>query len=221
MSEPPALETTEYELPLSGEQFAELGRFTAICSQIDALMGEAISLLTETPWWAMTLMLENTTTGARVNLLRKFLPDIKNKEAKHLTQDICDRMGAIVETRNQIIHGLWARQTISAQKAVKPACVRMRGSSKPVFADDLRKLSNKAAKVTRLLGNLLGILSPVYAETPWTKPRRLFVADCHWDKVPDWLSGQLGESPELRKAGYPGLGDTLPKRPRPPGSSSA
>lgn len=212
MSDLLKLEDTEYEIPLNEQQLSDLGRFTAICSQIDSLLGEAIGLHTKTPWWAMVLMLDNTTTGGRVNLLRKIIPDVPDKAARSLTKDICDRMGSVLETRNQIIHGLWARQTISAQKSVKPACVMMRGKAKPIFAQDLRKLSNKAAQVTRMLGKLLAILSSVYAKEPWVKPRRLFVSDGNWDKIPDWLSGQLGESPELRKADYPGLGDSLPKR---------
>ena len=48
---------SEYEIPLTPDQLRDLGRFTAICSQIDFLMGEAISLITKTPWWAMTAML--------------------------------------------------------------------------------------------------------------------------------------------------------------------
>jgi hypothetical protein len=58
-----------FAVPLSAEELKELGTFVAIWSQIDFLAGYLIGVLTSTP--QALFFLESTTTGPRINLLKK------------------------------------------------------------------------------------------------------------------------------------------------------
>ncbi len=207
-----APEPTEYELPLSDDELRELGRFTAVFSQVDFLLNEAISALTKTPWWAMSLMLESATTGPKVNMLKKILPQIKDKEAKRLSTDVYERMLKLIDKRNHVIHGMWAQQMITAQKTVKPACVFMRNKDAPIYTEDLRKLADKGARVSRSLGDLLTHLAPKgVGDDAWVKPRRLLVTDRDTSEL-GWILGGA----ELSATGYPNPGGKLrapPQRP--------
>lgn len=205
---------SEYEIPLAPGHLQNLGILTALCSQIDFLMGEAISSLTKTPWWAMTAMLDSATTGPRLAALRKITSQVRDPKTKSLARKAVSEISRFIETRNHVIHGLWAIQVLEAQKTTKPGCYFNRQSDKPVLAEDLPKLVLRATKITRLLGELIEHISPTGAQ-PWTKPRRLFVANKDWDEVPDWLQAPAS----LRKKDYPNPGETMPKRPRPPRSS--
>ena len=75
-----------------------------------------------------------------------------------------------------------------------------------MFAEDLGTITNKGAKVTRLLGDLISRLSPVLSPRGG-KPRRMFVTDENIDEVPDWLGGPA----QLQKLGYANPGQVLPK----------
>ncbi|MGE0035964.1 MAG: hypothetical protein AB7S93_10040 [Xanthobacteraceae bacterium] len=200
---------TEFEIPLSEAELAELGRFTAVFSQVDFLLGEAISLLTGTPWWAMQLMLENASIGPKLNVLRKIIPDVKDKEAKRLAKEACDRMAKLLDRRNHVIHGLWARQIISAQRKATPACIFQKFSENYVPPDQLRDLSDRGASVTRYLGDLLTHVSAQKRGVnpdKWTRPRRLLVTD-----QPVEAPGSPLRDVPLTRMGYPNPGGTLPK----------
>jgi hypothetical protein len=199
------VEPTEYEIPLTDDELRELGRFTAVFSQVDYLLNEAISALTKTPWWAMSLMLESATTGPKVNMLKKILPEIRDKEAKRLASDAYDRLVKLIDKRNHVIHGMWARQLVTPQKTVKPACIFMRNKDAPVFTDELHKLADKGAKITRLLDDLLTHLAPKGAGNDvWTKPRQLHVTDRDTSELGWFLGGA-----ELTAASYPTPGAKL------------
>ena len=211
-SESPGGEPTEYEIPLSDDELRELGRFQAIFSQVDFLLNEAISALTETPWWAMSIMLETATTGTKLNMLRKILPDVKDKVARHLASEATSLLSRIIERRNHVVHGMWARQLVTPQKAVKVACHFQRHKDNPVFPEELRKLSDKGAKATRYLGDLLTHLAPPEpTQAPWTAPRTLVVSDRDVSEL-GWYLGRG----ELAGMGPPNRGRTL--RAAPPGS---
>ena len=199
-------EPTEYEIPLTDAMLVELGRFTATFSQVDFLLNEAIGLITKTPWWAMALMLESATTGPKLNMLRKCLSDIADKESKRLAKDACDRMQRLIEKRNHVVHGMWARRVNPPEpgknpndRTSRPVCMFWRYKDSPVEASDLRKLTNRAAKVSRLLGDLNNRLSPLptMKADKWTAPRRLILTDKPVNQT-EWLQGA-----ELTHTGYP------------------
>lgn len=206
---------SEYEIPLTDEELLELGRFTAIFSQVDFLLNEAISALTKTPWWAMAIMLETATTGPKVHMLGKILPNIKDPRARHLATEARELLLKLLDKRNHVIHGMWAKHIITPQRAVKPACMFMRYKDKPVFPEDLRKLSIKGAKITRYLGELLTHLAPPDSKAPkWTNPRQMLVTDRDTSEL-GWLLGGA----ELSAMGYPNPGGRLRVPPQPPRSS--
>lgn len=209
-AEEPDLEPAEYEIPLTDYMLIELGRFSAVFSQVDYLLSVAISMTTKTPFWAMQVMLDNATSGTKINMFRKIVPKIEDKKAKEIAKDALDRLNKIVQPRNYIMHGLWAQVADFSAKKVRPGCTTIGMNPDVVWPEELRKLSNKGAKISRLLGDLNEHLSPV-KDQKWTKPRRLVVAtqNVDLDNWPDWL----GVSAPLTKQGYPDPGEMRPKPP--------
>ena len=117
----PTLEPTYYEIPLTFERSAELGRLSAVFAQVDHLLNELLAYHFKIPFWMLQLTLEGATTGPRVNVLRKFAATIKDKAIREETENVCDAVNGLIDKRNHIVHGLWVFQIISAQKTVKPA----------------------------------------------------------------------------------------------------
>lgn len=207
LPEPPL--QTEYEIPLSDNEIMHLGRFAAVFSQVDYLLNEAISALTKSPWWAANIMLDNVTTGPKLQMLRKIIKKTEadpavDSEARTLATKAADALASLLDKRNHVVHGMWSQQLVTPQRAVKPACFLHRFADGPVFASELKNLATKGAEVTRLLGDLLTHLSPEDQQRPWTEPRKMFVTDRPVAEL-GWFLGERG----LKKMSYPNPGDTL------------
>jgi hypothetical protein len=162
-------DSPEYLIPLSNPELQELGTFTAIWSQIDWIIMMMIAQILKTEIGHVQLMLETMTTGPRVNLLKKLCQD--DNEIQKSIRKLCEDQGGLIEDRNHIVHGLWAIHWDYPTGVTTPSCLYQRGKRDPIPAEKLKVLSNRAARFSNRLGNLLKQMNPAWTGNP---PRPFF-----------------------------------------------
>jgi hypothetical protein len=74
----------EFLIPLSNDELLEFGTFTAVWSQIDVLMLWLIAHITKSDFFQLELIMENMTTGPRVNILKKLCAESKDPIDKEI-----------------------------------------------------------------------------------------------------------------------------------------
>jgi hypothetical protein len=139
-----------FAVPLSAEELKELGTFVAIWSQIDFLAGYLIGVLTSTP--QALFFLESTTTGPRINLLKKAASKPPKTRIKSKLVKLCDDNGGLLYQRNHVINGLWAIEWNLDTDHVSAGCTFQKGYEKSIPATKLAILSETAAKFAHDLG---------------------------------------------------------------------
>jgi hypothetical protein len=160
MSDLPNPDEPEYLIPLSTEQLTELGRLMAAWSQIDFLIILAIAAVTKTEVGWMLTFCENMMSGARVNLLRRILPNMPSDEARTFAESLCSRLGKLIGRRNHLIHGIWGIHVDREKKTRHPACHDGHNPAAPIYAAELPDLRKRAIAETRQLGLLLKMIAP-------------------------------------------------------------
>jgi hypothetical protein len=96
-----------YRNPLHDDHLHHLGRLTAAWSQIDFLVSDTIAVILRIDSKNLELLLGNATTGKRINLLQKLIPEIRNQIIRSRAQAFCKNMGPLLEKRNHLTHGIW------------------------------------------------------------------------------------------------------------------
>jgi hypothetical protein len=158
---PPAL-----AVPLSQEELQELGSFVAIWSQIDFLAASIIAHLTKTNMPACVLFLESSTTGPRINILKKAAMRPPDTSLKKQIASLCNANNGLIEDRNHIMHGLWAINWNFHNDKSSAACLFQKGLRRPLFAAKLKILTDRAAKLSNDLGKALRELGRVGDKLP-------------------------------------------------------
>jgi hypothetical protein len=111
----------EFLIPLSKDELQELGTFATLWSQVDWLMIMLVTFITKTDFAHVELMMENMTTGPRVNLLKKLCANSPDETDKAIVKLLSDNSG-LIEDRNHIIHGLWGIEWGEPDWNPKAAC---------------------------------------------------------------------------------------------------
>ncbi len=184
----PNPEAPEFAIPLLPEQLIWLGALTATWSQIDYLVAFAVAVITRTEIGQTLMFCENMMTGARINLLRKTIPQIEDDDARRLAKSLCERLGKLVDRRNHIVHGIWGLHT-KEKGPPEPACHNGRNSDTPINATELPALCKRAINETRQLGRLLKLLAP-QDFGPAIPPRQFFFGKF---PPPNWAPEQPDE----------------------------
>lgn len=157
----------EFEITLSNDQLRELGRFTATWSQIDFLLTQIVTTVCNTdPMIMLNVFLDNSTTGALLNTLRKLNPYLPNAQAKTLAQEITNKLGSLLDRRNHLIHGIWGLYWDFEKNKLKPACHYQRNAGKQIYAKEIASLADSAAKESLRVAGLLRIILPLFALGP-------------------------------------------------------
>jgi hypothetical protein len=153
---------SEYTIPLSEEELADLGRFSALWGQMDLMICMVLSLLTNCSLPATLTFVGGSTTGPKLNLLQR--QKVESKEtAAHLKQT-CARIGRLLEDRNHIAHGMWGMHTDDKGVGRAGSFFPRRGVDDPLCADRLSELCEDVAIITRDLGKLMSLLNPKYRQ---------------------------------------------------------
>jgi hypothetical protein len=150
----------EFLIPLSNAELQELGTFTAIWSQIDFIILTMVQQISLSEMGALNLIMETMTTGPRVGLLTKLCQSDAANSVKKEIKTLCDSHSGLIEDRNHIIHGLWSIEWDYGTGKTTPACRYTKSNRKPIYADKLPILSNRAAEFANELGSLLAKLNP-------------------------------------------------------------
>lgn len=153
-------------VPLSDTQLQELGAFVAIWSQIDFLAASLIAHLTNTNMPACILFLESSTTGPRINILKKAASRPPTTDHKTKIVSLCEENSGLIEDRNHIMHGLWAINWNYHNDDASAACLFQKGLRRPIFAKNLKIITNRAAKLSNGLGKALRELGRVDDKLP-------------------------------------------------------
>ncbi len=149
-----------YIVPLSNLELQELGTFAAIWSQIDWIILMIYCFLAKIESGPALLTMENMTTGPRINLITKLCQADPDHHTKKAIKKLCDDNGGLVEDRNHITHGLWAIEWEYDTNKTVAACLYQKGNRKPIRADKLRTLSDRAAIFCNRLAKLSADLNP-------------------------------------------------------------
>ena len=94
---------------------------------------------------AAHVFLESAMSGMRLNMFAKLVPRISDPETKKAAEDFCERMRALVEKRNHVVHGLWGWQVDWKKNIGIPACCFSKGHAKDVLATEIADLVQRAA----------------------------------------------------------------------------
>jgi hypothetical protein len=160
----------EYKITLSDAELIELGRFSALWSQMDLLICLALSMLTDCDLKTTLAFVGASTTGPKLNLLRR--QEIDDDETTALIKSIGNKIGTVIEDRNHIVHGVWGMHTDEDGIAKAGSYFPRKGVDKPLYADRLSGLCETVADITRDLGKLMSLLNRRYVQK--TDPQELW-----------------------------------------------
>lgn len=176
----------EFAIPLGGEHLRELGLFCVVWSQIDMLISLLLADITRAAMVHVTDMTGNATTTPRITMLRKIaksmLPALtepaktdasaKDRQTALIRLvEICSEMYDLAEKRNHLMHGLWAVHW-APNGETQAGSHFDRNRDKPVFARDLAKFTDQAARFSSDLGWVWRTLNPKISSEP--PPRTFF-----------------------------------------------
>jgi hypothetical protein len=185
MTKPPPQIITAFLIVLSEEQLEDLGKFTAIFSQIDHMMFQIVGLASKTRGKNLLALIEGTTAGQRLAMLRRLADQMIDPDLRKKAKDVCGGLAALNEKRNHILHGVWGLEWDTKKDKLHPACAYERNSENPIYATQLPELCERAAKVSLKVLELLSILGTPLNGSP---PHRFLIrAGPPPDRpAPDW-----------------------------------
>jgi hypothetical protein len=181
---PPSL--TAYEIVLSEEQFENLGRFTAIFSQIDFAMVTVLARAANLPSPRLRALIDGTTAGQRVGMLRKLAKQMPDPNLRLKAEGVCKALTRINDTRNHILHGVWGLWWNFDKDTLKPACAYEKNADNPVHAEQLPELCDRAAKISIQVMELLCAL--LADGSRWGEPIRFYLGSGPFPnrQPPEW-----------------------------------
>ena len=186
---------TAFEIVLSEEQLEQLGTFTAIFSQIDMMMFQILSSISKTETHQLRALIDSTTTGQRLGMLRRLTVTMPEGEIRKKAEDVCSGLDALNGKRNHILHGVWGLQWNSENNTLKPACDYERNKGNPIFAKQLPELCKRSADLSLKVGALLNALRP---NSPIDLPNLLIMG--HERPPPDHTLPKWQKPPSRRSA---------------------
>lgn len=164
----------EFRISLSEAELADLGKFYAVWSQIDFLLCVLVSRILKVESGIGGAFMDTMTTGARLDLLRRHLDDIKDKSAAEGVKKCCNSLASLVDQRNHATHGVWGTYVDPETKSERAAAFFGKKGFKPLYASELAELTRRATQKTREFGALIAIIDPKYDARPdkafWFSP---------------------------------------------------
>jgi hypothetical protein len=116
------------------------------------------------------MLLDNVTSGVLVSSLRRLLDAIDNPNIRDETKGFCYRVGALVDKRNHLSHGIWGWQLSKDQKEATPACYFQKNKDKPLYARDLndllRRIMAESHTIKSIMHHFQGLPPSVDSPTP-------------------------------------------------------
>jgi hypothetical protein len=136
-----------YRIPLTPEQTMMLGTFMAVWGQIDHFLGLCISALLKVDPFAAETLMENMTTGPRLNLFHRLTKSSPlSPEARKIAKAFYTDLSSLIEKRNQLMHGIWGIEVRGAKSF--GASVYYAKTNARLLATELPDLVIKAAYQT-------------------------------------------------------------------------
>jgi len=155
-----------FQVVLSAEQLEDLGRFTAVFSQIDFMMFQIIGLAGKIASPDLMALIEGTTAGQRLAMLRRLAERMPDPDLRKKAKDVCDGLAAINGKRNHILHGVWGLHWDTKKDKLTPACAYEKNRDNPIYAKQLPELCERAANVSIKVMELLSILGSPFNGSP-------------------------------------------------------
>lgn len=143
--------TPAFRIPLDENYLAQIGVLSVVWSQIDFFLIQAISRILSIDPDKIEFFLETTTTGGRVNTLRKLVPAIHDDKVKKKTKDFLEKIGPLIDKRNHVMHGMWGYFIPKGKKQTRPAAHFRRRSDKPMFPNDMLQIIIDAFEASHLI----------------------------------------------------------------------
>lgn len=112
--------------------------------------------------------------SAKIGMLEQIAQKFLDAEAKRAAKTLVKTLYKVNDDRNTLFHGMWAYHLDPQKERGFPACIWQ--SKAPIRPADLPDIAARAALATREVGNFLALVNPGFRDTPWAKPRRLFIA---------------------------------------------
>jgi len=137
-----------YRVALSADEAFMLGTFTAIWGQIDFFIGLCTAALLKTEFYAAEVLMQNMTTGPRLNLFMSLIRErVSDKAVSALAKEFNSGLSALIEKRNQLMHGMWGIVS-DAGKITSAGSYHAKHKTNYLMADELPKLINDASRQT-------------------------------------------------------------------------
>jgi len=149
-----------FMIVLSEEELEDLGKFTAIISQIDFMMFQVIANASKIRPQDLMALIEGTTTGQRLSMLRRLAENMQNDPIRKKAEELCRGLAALNDKRNHILHGVWGLNWDFHRDTLKPACAYERNRDNPIFAGQLPELCERAAKLSLKVLDLMQMFNP-------------------------------------------------------------
>jgi hypothetical protein len=204
----PSQPISAYEIVLSEEQLEDLGRFTALFSQIDAMLFQIIAGASKTNTKSLMALIEGTTSGQRLSMLRRLANDMEDEGIQRKAKSVCAAFGGLTDKRNHLLHGIWGLQWNFEKNTLKPACTYERNRENPIYAKQLPELCKRAAELSLKVAELLSNISPTILKPGEQLPRLLLIGNGppppnlrppKWKPPPSRRSAQPNPGPDSAK----------------------
>ncbi|RMI21383.1 hypothetical protein [Sinorhizobium meliloti] len=140
-----------YETFLSDDDLRQLGRLTAVWSQIDYLLLGVISKLVRSDLGDVEILLEGAMIGSRISTLKKLSGRFVEGEVKNAAGVFCSRAHKLADKRNHLAHGIWGLYAVRADEDASPACYFPRNKKGLVFAHELPSIVDRSAELAEML----------------------------------------------------------------------
>jgi hypothetical protein len=149
-----------YRIPLTPESAGWIGAFVVIWGQIDYFMGVCIAALLKIDLLAAETLMQNMTTGPRLNLFYKLAKANLPEPMKCVAKDFNSDLSSLIDKRNHIMHGMWGYQTATPPQTSRSGIYYSKNPDDPLLIEELpeiiKKVSEKSHQIVAIAQHLTG-----------------------------------------------------------------
>jgi hypothetical protein len=144
---PTSPDIAAFRVSLTQEDLALIGEFTVVWGQIDFLLSMCIAKVIGAEPGAAYALMENMTTGPRLNMFYKYAKErIEDSDIKLKVTKFNKGLSPLIDKRNHLMHGVWGFHIAGGNTPTfTKASFYVKTRNTPLFVDDLPKMI-KAAK---------------------------------------------------------------------------
>ncbi|WP_029066523.1 hypothetical protein [Labrenzia sp. DG1229] len=144
-----------FNVPLSEEDFIQLGKLTSAWSQIDHLLLMSISKMLNISLRDCELLFDTAAAGVRINAFKKLAKNLGNPEVKALADEFVSKSAPVLGKRNHIAHGVWGLFAAEGGQPRVAACYHPPNKKGLVYADELGAIVETAVSVANILAKFV------------------------------------------------------------------